>query len=65
MDVSGIAKLATSMAETGNKADVQTAVLRKIQDVAESTGAQMVEAIKAVPTTNLPSHLGNNINTTA
>jgi hypothetical protein len=65
MDIGGIAKLATSMAETGTNADVQTAVMGKIQDVVKTTGAQMVDALNAVPKVNLPDHLGNNVNTTA
>jgi hypothetical protein len=66
MDVAGIAKLSTSIAETGNRQEVGIAVLKKAQDIEMSTATQMIDAIKAVPTVqNLPAHLGNTINTKA
>jgi hypothetical protein len=65
MDIAGIAKAASSIAETGNKQDVDVAVLRRAQQIEASTGTQLVDAIKSVPTSNLPAHLGNTINTTA
>jgi hypothetical protein len=66
MDVAGIAKLATSMAETGTQRDVGIAVLKKAQDIQLSTATQMIDAIQAVPAAqNLPAHLGNTINTKA
>jgi hypothetical protein len=66
MDVTGIAKLATSMAETGTKQEVDIAILKKAQDIETSTATQLIDAVKAVPTVqNLPSHLGNTINTSA
>ena len=34
MDVSSIAKLSTSMAETGTKQEVDIAILKKAQDIA-------------------------------
>ena len=66
MDVAGIAKLATSIAETGTKEDVGVAVLKRAQQVETSTATQLIDAIKAVPSVqNLPANLGNTINTTA
>jgi hypothetical protein len=66
MDVTGIAKLATSMAETGTKQEVDIAILKKAQQIETSTATQMIDAVKAIPTVqNLPDHLGNTINTTA
>lgn len=66
MDVTGIAKLATSMAETGTKQEIDVAILKKAQQIESATATQMIDAIKAVPTVqNLPEHLGNTINTTA
>ena len=66
MDVMGIAKLATSMAETGTKQEVDIAILKKAQQIESATATQMIDAIKATPTVqNLPGHLGNTINTTA
>jgi hypothetical protein len=66
MDVTGIAKLATSIAETGTRQDVAIAVLKKAQDIQATTANQLIEALPQVtPSSNLPSHLGNHINTTA
>jgi hypothetical protein len=66
MDVAAIAKLATSIAETGNKQEVGIAVLKKAQDIQTATATQMIDALQAVPTVpNLPAHLGNTINTKA
>jgi hypothetical protein len=66
MDVSGIAKLATSVAETGVKAEVGVAILKRAQQIESATATQLIDAIKSVPTVqNLPANLGNTINTTA
>ena len=66
MDVSGIAKLATSIAETGTRQDVGVAVLKRAQDIQTSSATQLIDAIKSTPTVqNLPANLGNKINTTA
>jgi hypothetical protein len=66
MDVSGIAKLATSVAETGVKAEVGIAILKRAQQIESATATQLIDAIKSVPTVqNLPANLGNTINTTA
>ncbi len=66
MDVTGMAKLATSIAETGSKQEVGIAVLKKAQQIESATATQLIDAIKSVPTVqNLPAHLGSKINTTA
>jgi hypothetical protein len=66
MDVSSIAKLATSVAETGMKQEVGVAVLKKAQQIQASTAAQLINAVQATPSVqNLPANLGNTINTTA
>ena len=66
MDVIGLAKLATSMAETGTKQEVGIAVLKKAQEIETSTATQLIDSVKSVPTIqNLPAHLGNTINTSA
>ena len=66
MDVAGIAKLATSIAETGTKQDVGIAVLKRAQQVESASATQLIDAIKSVPSVqNLPANLGNTINTTA
>ena len=66
MDVMSIAKLGTSMAETGTADAVSLAMMKKSQDIASSTAAQLLEGVTSMPSTpNLPSHLGNSVNTTA
>ena len=66
MDVLGIAKLSTTIAETGNKQEVAIAMLKKQQDMQKSTATQMLDAIQPPPAIqNLPAHLGSKINTTA
>ena len=66
MDISGIAKLSTSMAETGNAQEVGLAMLKKSQDIAISTATQLLDAVPPAPSVqNLPAHLGNTINTKA
>jgi hypothetical protein len=66
MDVMGIAKLATSIADTGLRQDVSMAVLKKAQDIQSTTATQLLAALPQVtPAQNLPPHLGNHINTTA
>ncbi len=64
MDVSSIAKLATSVAETGLKQEVGMAVLKRSRDIQASAAAQMINSIPSPPQ-NLPPNLGRNINTTA
>ncbi|HWJ93657.1 MAG TPA: YjfB family protein, partial [Telluria sp.] len=65
MDVTSIGKLATSIAETGTRQEVDIAVLKKAQEIQASTATQLIDAIKATPTVqNLPPHLGTKINTT-
>jgi ethanolamine ammonia-lyase small subunit len=66
MDVTGIAKLATSIADTGLRQDVSMTMLKKAQDIQSTTATQLLAALPQVtPAQNLPSHLGNHINTTA
>lgn len=66
MDVAAIAKLSTSIAETGNRQEVQAAVLKRALQIEGSTATQLIDAVKTVPAVqNLPSNLGNTINTTA
>lgn len=66
MDITGMTKLATSIAETGTKQAVGVAVLKKAQQIESSTATQLIDSIKAVPTVqNLPANLGTRINTTA
>jgi len=65
MDVSSIAKLSTSIAETGQRQEVSLAVLKKAQQIQASTATQLLDALPSVQGANLPAHLGNKINTTA
>ena len=66
MDVAGIAKLSTTIAETGNRQEVQTALLKRALQMESSAATQLIDAVKsASPAQSLPSHLGNTINTTA
>ncbi|UTY55947.1 YjfB family protein [Massilia sp. erpn] len=68
MDVSGIARLATTIADTGVRQEVGVAVLKKAQEVQASSAAALIEAIPPVPSAgaaNLPPNLGTRINTTA
>jgi len=66
MDVMGIAKLATSIAETGTRQEVGIAMLKRAQDIQATTATQLLESVQAsAPAQNLPPHLGNHINTTA
>jgi len=65
MDVTNIAKLATSMAETGNRQEVGMAVLKKAQDIQMASATQLIESLPAPQAPNLPAHLGNTINTKA
>jgi hypothetical protein len=67
MDVTGIARVATTLADVGNSQAVSIAVLKKALDVSEEGALSLIEAIPNgspnVP--NLPPNLGKNINTTA
>ena len=66
MDTMSIAKLSTSIAETGIKNEVGLTMLKKAQDLQASTAAQLLEAVPSMPRAqNLPAHLGNTINTKA
>ena len=65
MDAMSIARLSTTIAETGTRQEVSMAVLKKAMDAQASSAAALIEALPPVQTSNLPAHLGNHINTTA
>ncbi|QNA88354.1 putative motility protein [Massilia sp. Dwa41.01b] len=65
MDVASIAKLSTTIAETGNKEEVAMTMLKKQQDMQKSMATQLLGTIAPPPAQNLPAHLGQNVNTTA
>ncbi len=61
-----IAKLASSVAQTGTSQEVSMAVLKRSQDIQKSTATQLLDSVKSPPQVqNLPPNLGNTINTTA
>ena len=66
MDVTNIANTATTMNEAFIQQASGTAVLKKALDISADNAMALIEAIpdnKAAQ--HLPSHLGQNINTTA
>lgn len=65
MDVSNIASLSTGMAQQRNDMDVSIAVFKKAMDVQSSMALALINSIAQTPTTALPAHLGNKIDTTA
>ena len=66
MNVSSIAALSTTIAETGRKEEVAVTMLKKQQDMQKQHMGQLLEGIQPPqPAQNLPAHLGNKINTTA
>lgn len=66
MNVSSIAALSTTIAETGRKEEVAVTMLKKQQDMQKANMTQLLDGIAPPPAPqNLPPHLGNKINTTA
>lgn len=66
MDAMSIARLSTTIAETGTKQEVSMAVLKKAMDAQAASATALIEALPPTQSApNLPSHLGNRINTTA
>ena len=63
MNVTSIAALSTTIAETGRKEEVAVTMLKKQQDMQKSSVTQILDGIAPPP--NLPAHLGSKINTTA
>jgi hypothetical protein len=65
MDAMSIARLSTTIAETGTRQEVGMAVLKKAMDMQASSAAALIEALPPVQSGSLPAHLGNHVNTTA
>jgi hypothetical protein len=66
MDVTGIARVATTLADVGTSQAVSIAVLKKAIDISAESATALIEAIPEAPSVpNLPPNLGRNINTTA
>jgi hypothetical protein len=61
MDIAAL--VTSSVAATGVKQEVGFEVLKRAEQIAASTTAQLINSVAAPP--NLPAHLGNTINTTA
>ena len=64
MDVGNIASVATSLTQQQTAEAVGMLVLRKAQQIQANSAAALIEALPAL-SSNLPAHLGQNINTTA
>ncbi|MBK9663947.1 MAG: YjfB family protein [Nitrosomonas sp.] len=66
MDVTGIANVATAMTEANTNQAVSMAVLKKAINISAEGALALIEAIpNSSSVQNMPSHLGQNINTTA
>ena len=65
MDVTSIANLATSMSQARAGQEIGIAVLKKAIDISASTATALIDALPEPISRNQPSHLGQNINTTA
>ncbi|TAK92181.1 MAG: putative motility protein [Burkholderiaceae bacterium] len=66
MDTSSIAALATSMSQAALNQQVGVAVLKKALAVQQQSALALLAALPSPPAaSNLPPHLGQNINVTA
>jgi hypothetical protein len=64
MDLASIASsTSNSISDAGVSQEVSTAVLKKAISIQSDNASQLISAIPAPP--NLPSHVGNNVNTVA
>ena len=65
MDVNQIANLATNVADTSTAQAASMAVLKKALEIQGAAAVAMIEQIPEMLSTNMPLHLGQNVNTTA
>lgn len=65
MDVTGLASLATGMANAQLQQAVQLAVLKKAMDIEKSGALQLLQAAAGAAVTPNPPHLGNHVDTFA
>lgn len=65
MEVTDVARLATTMASTATAEAVNVAVLKKAMNIQADSATALLQALPPVTPANLPPHLGQNINTTA
>lgn len=63
MDVSSIASAAVGMTTANTNMKLQVALLKQVMDMQAQSAAILMDA--ATSSSNLPAHLGQNINTTA
>ncbi|RJG06015.1 putative motility protein [Noviherbaspirillum cavernae] len=64
MEISSIANLATTMKTTRTEQEIGIAVLKKALHAEAASAAALIQALPPVQS-NLPPHLGQNINTKA
>lgn len=66
MDVTSIAATATAMTTLNQTNQVQLSVLKKAMQIEQQGAMALIAALpQPVRATNLPDHLGQNVNTTA
>jgi len=65
MEVKNIANLATTIASTATNQAVGIAVMKKAIDIQATSATALLEALPPATSANLPSHLGQHIDTTA
>jgi len=71
MSVSGIADVASTLAQVGTSQDVNIAVLKKSNELQTEDAAALISAIpnnsasSGTSSGNLPPHLGQNVNVVA
>ncbi len=66
MSVSSIASLSTALATNQTNTEIGVTMLKKSIDEQSSSVEQLLSTVQApTPASNLPSNLGQNINTTA
>lgn len=65
MDVSNVSNVASAVSASDLQSPVSMTVLKKAIDMQASSASALISALPPVTKPNLPSHLGQNINTTA
>jgi hypothetical protein len=68
MDISATSSATPSVAETGTKVEEDATLLRRELKIEGATTTALIDSVPATTASssgNLPSHLGQNVNTTA
>ena len=66
MEIGSVDQMAMNIATAASNDAVGMAVLKKALQLQASNAAQLIQSMpKVTPSANLPSHLGQNVNTTA